>query len=89
MNLQPLFLKLPPDNIVRLKFTIESYEGIGVVRTLNSNTGEVVILALDDTVNTVREVVETIKDDLSMRYIPPPESIEEDWLLKELETLIR
>ena len=33
-NITPLFLKLPAEEIVTLKFLLESYEGFGELRTL-------------------------------------------------------
>ncbi|OVE80296.1 hypothetical protein BVY02_00740 [bacterium J17] len=80
-QLRPIFLKLPPDNIVQLKFTLESYEGLGILRTLDSDTGEVVILALEDTLADVESLLESIKGELGMRKIEAPESLEGDWLL--------
>lgn len=81
--LTPIFLKLPSEHIVLLKFILESYEGLGILRTLNSQTGEVVILAVEETLGIVNQVLETLEDELHLRRIPPPASVAEDWLLRE------
>ena len=80
----PLFLKLPPERIGELKFLLESYDGIGIIRTLNRKTGVVVILALRDTIETVRALVESIRDEFSIRVIPAPEGATEDWLVTSM-----
>ena len=79
--LRPIFLKLPPDNIVTLKFTLESYEGLGILRTINPQTGEVVVLALQDTVQTVEELIDSVADELSLRRVAAPENANADWLM--------
>ncbi len=80
-RLVPVFIKLPPENIVAIKFIIESYDGLGIVRTLNPDTGEVVILAIEDTVNEINKILENLTKDLGLRVIPGPANIKEDWLL--------
>ena len=82
-NLCPIFLKLPPENIVFLKFILESYEGLGELRTLNSHTGEVVILAIIETKNIVSCIITEFETRLGIREIPAPEYLDGDWLLGE------
>jgi hypothetical protein len=77
---EPILVKLPPENIVRLKFLIESYEGIGVVRTLEPDTGLVVILTMPDGAPTVLELLENLKGEIHCRVLPLPENADEDWL---------
>ena len=79
--LEPLFLIIPPQNIVLLKFALESYEGIGVLRTLHRDLAQVVILAVKDTIQTVHGLIASLKEELDIQIIPPPEDISEDWLL--------
>ncbi len=84
-ELQPIFLKLPPAYIVRIKSLFESYEVLGEIRTLNSQTGEIVVLALEDTASTIRQIVEAVQEELQVREIPRPEIADtNDWLLREL-----
>jgi len=80
----PIFMKLPCQNIAQLKLMLESYEGLGILRTLSAERGEVVILALKDTHKIVLELVSTIETDLRLRIIAPPASARNDWLLGEL-----
>ena len=52
--------------------------------TLNRKTGVVVILALRDTVETVRQLLESEAGHFSLRFIPEPEGATEDWLVTSL-----
>lgn len=79
----PVFLKLPPENIVQFMFLLEGYDGLGVVRTLDPGKGEIVVLALKDTVADVRNVIAAVSETVQVREIPPPESLNGDWLLAE------
>ncbi|MCB0324823.1 MAG: DUF4911 domain-containing protein [Bdellovibrionales bacterium] len=80
-DIRPLFLKLPPEHIVLLKNLLESYEGLAEIRTLDRETGEIVLLALPDTEATLRSVLDSEQPSLAFRYIPTPSSVAADWLL--------
>src|SRR5690606_6268105 len=82
----PIYIALPPENIVQLKNTLESYEGLAITRTLNASRGEVVLLALPDTVETVKQLLESLKDELNFRIMEVPEGMNEDWLLADIES---
>ena len=80
-ELVPIFLRLPEAQIVLLKFLLESYEGLAVVRTLNAARGEVVVLALRDTEAEARAVVKDLAKDIQLVEIPRPADMSGDWLL--------
>lgn len=81
-DLSCVFLKLPPENIAFLKFILESYEGLGIIRTLSVKRGEVVILSPTDSFTPLQELLEDLEPELKHHQIPPPqESISADWLL--------
>lgn len=80
----PYFLKLPTENIVILKFLLESYEGLGELRTLNREKGEIVILAAPDLFEDLRAILESSLHLTQHREIAAPESCKDDWLLSEL-----
>ena len=82
----PFYLKLPPARIVDLKFLLESYEGLGILRTLNRKTGFVVILALQDSKADIERFIADVGERLEMRLVaPPPQAENEDWLLASEE----
>lgn len=80
----PIFLKISPADIVWMIFLVESYDGLGVVRTLDAERGEIVILALSDTVQTLRALLDSVTGEFEFREIPPGESLKGDWLLAEM-----
>jgi len=85
MDCRPLFFRIPSENIVQIKNILETYDGMtGELRTLNPEKGEIVIFAMPDTEQTVRELVLSLKAELGVREMPAPaESLDGDWLLKD------
>ena len=81
----PIFLKLPVNNIVELKFTLESYEGLAIVRTLDSERGHVLVMALEDTRLEVLRVLESIVDDLDVVFMDDAELDSDDWLWESVK----
>ena len=77
----PIFLMLPPENIVFLKAILESYEWLGELRTLDPLRGEVVVMALKSSHDELNRVLESIQDETGHRSIPAPESLAKDWLM--------
>lgn len=84
----PIYLELPPENIVLIKFFLESYEGIGELRTIDNNKAQVVILSLTDTKDHVLNLLEAEKESLKFKIIDRPEVLSGDWLLGEIEGVI-
>lgn len=85
MDITPIFLQIPPEEIVTLQFLLETYEGLGILRTLDPVRGEVVILALADTLCTVNDLLDSARFAPQMKRIEKPESLAKDWLLGETE----
>ncbi len=79
-ELVPFHLKIHPQHIVELQTVIESYEGLGVVRTLNPDTGTVVIIALEDTAEDVRGMLSSLRSRFDICELPVPETPDESWL---------
>ena len=83
----PVFLKLLPKNIVYLKAVLESYDEIGILRTLNKDTGEVVILAVSDLKSELDDLLEGISAELEFTIQESPLNWDEmndkmgDWLV--------
>ena len=53
------------------------------MRTLNEHIAEIVVLATIDTLPLVRTIIESLREEISVLEIPPPESLSGDWLLAE------
>jgi hypothetical protein len=81
-DLIPIFLRVRREDIAYIKFVIESYEGIGIVRTLDRHAAIIVVLSTGDFAATVRAVVASIGARLPCAEIDRPAEAQEDWLLR-------
>jgi len=84
MDLEPIYLELPPEHIAYVKFIIESYEEVGIIRTVERKKAVIVLLAMRDFLDTARRILDSINNDVPMREIPRPADASEDWFMAEL-----
>ena len=82
-TLCPVYLRINPAEIVVLKNILEGYDFLGLLRTLNQDRGEVVVLTVDDTVKELMALLASLQAELGFDIIEPPDSVCEDWLLAE------
>jgi hypothetical protein len=78
-----IFIKLPPEHIVTMKFILESYEGLGIIRTLNAERGRLVLIAPSDSMQTLKGLLESLKDEIFVEEIAAPPEVNSDWLMQE------
>lgn len=70
----PVFLVVPRTEIGYVKFIFESYEGLAVLRTIDRQQGLLVVLAVPDGMDQVRQVVSSLAEEIGSREVPwPPE----------------
>jgi len=81
MDLIEIYLRIQREDIALLKFVIESYEGIGIVRTIDRKRATVVVLAMPDLREQVRAVLESLREHMDWYEIPPPAE-QDDWLMQ-------
>ena len=81
MDLIEIYLRIQRQDIALLKFVIESYEGIGIVRTIDRKRATVVVLAMPDLLEQVRAVLESLREHMDWYEIPPPAE-QDDWLMQ-------
>lgn len=84
MDLSEIFLEVRPEDIAYVKFIFESYEGVGIVRTVDQKKAIIDILVVDDFQETARSIVLSLNHEIWMREVPRPRDIGDDWLLREL-----
>ncbi|HEX9454848.1 MAG TPA: DUF4911 domain-containing protein [Candidatus Binatia bacterium] len=84
MHLRDIYLEIPPEDIAYIKFIFESYEEVGLIRTVERKKAIIVLLAMEDFLETAREILESIKKDISIVEIPKPADMTDDWLMAEL-----
>jgi hypothetical protein len=83
-GLQPIFLHVEPADIALIKFVFESYEGVAVVRTLDRHDAIIVVLVSEDFLEVARQIIVSLREQVSFEEVPAPHSAGEDWLLRLL-----
>jgi hypothetical protein len=84
MVLHEIYLEIPPEHIAYIKFIFESYEEVGLIRTVERKKAVIVLLAMHDFLETAREVLASLKRDIPFAEIPRPADMTDDWLMAEL-----
>ena len=84
MDLHDIYIELSPADIAYIKFIFESYEEVGIIRTIDNRKAIVVLLAMDDFVDTAHAILDSIRNDIRLREIPRPRDMKDDWLMTEL-----
>jgi len=69
------FFQLPPDKIVELIFLLEGEDGIGVVRTLDSDRGLIEILLAPNFEKEFNAFLATVREELGLSEIGKPEGV--------------
>jgi hypothetical protein len=86
MELQEIYMETPPEHIAYIKFIFESYEEIGIIRTVDRNKAIIVLLAVADYVEVARQLVASLMTEVPLTEIPRPADLSDDWLMIELAT---
>ncbi|MEK7341503.1 MAG: DUF4911 domain-containing protein [Candidatus Binatota bacterium] len=85
MDLHEIYLEIRPEDIAYVKFIFESYEGVGIIRTVDRTKAVIVLLVVEDFLDVGRAVVACLKNEVPLAEVLRPEEIGDDWLLQELE----
>ncbi|MBI3249549.1 MAG: DUF4911 domain-containing protein [Deltaproteobacteria bacterium] len=85
MDLVEIYLRVARADIALLKFTIESYEGTGIVRTIDRKKATVAVLAMPDALGHVRATLESLREYMDWYEIPAPEE-QDDWLMQKVKS---
>jgi hypothetical protein len=84
MDLQEIYLETPPEHIAYIKFIFESYEEVGIIRTVDRKKATIVLLATPDFARVAREILLSLKQEVPLQEISRPADISADWLMMEL-----
>ena len=84
MELQAVYLETPPEQIAYIKFIFESYEHVGIIRTVDRKRAIIVLLAMMDFIGTARRILDSLKQDIPLKEIPRPNDMTDDWFMAEL-----
>ena len=84
MELQEIYLETFPEHIAYIKFIFESYEEVGIIRTVDRKKAIIVLLVMADFLGTARRILDSIRRDVPLMEIPRPTDMSDDWLMSEL-----
>ncbi len=84
-DVNEIYLEVRPQDIAYIKFIIESYEILGIIRTVDRTKAVIVVLAVPDAMELAQGVLAALGGEIPIRQIPRPDEIGDDWLLTELE----
>jgi len=84
VELQAVYLETPPEQIAYIKFIFESYEEIGIIRTVERKKAIIVLLAVEDYIGVARKILDALKQEVPLVEIPRPADLADDWLMAEL-----
>jgi hypothetical protein len=84
MKLDEIYLTIRPEDIAYVKFIFESYEAVGIIRTVDRKKATIVLLVVEDFVETARSIIDALKEEVPLAEIPRPTDIGDDWLMREL-----
>ena len=84
MDLQEIYLEIAPEHIAYIKFIFESYEEVGIIRTVDRKKSIIVLLAMPDFGDAARAIIDALKQDIPLAEIPRPADLTDDWFMLEL-----
>jgi hypothetical protein len=84
-GIEPIFLRVAPIDIAMVKFVFESYEGVGIVRTLDKQAAIIVALISRDFLADAHAIVADLQKRIALEVIEAPPDAGDDWLLKVMK----
>jgi len=67
-----IYLRLPPEDIAYVKYVIESYEGVAVLRTVDRTAAIVVVMIAADLEHDARGILQALQHEVAWTEVPPP-----------------
>ncbi len=84
-RLSLVYLQLAPQDIALVKFLFESYEEVGLVRTVDRQTAVIVVLVLPDFLPVARAILDDLHTQITFAEIDAPPRPGDDWLMREID----
>ena len=82
--MQEFYLEVAADHIAYIKFIFESYEEVGIIRTVDRKKAIIVLLAMNDFVAVARAILASLEREVPLREISRPANVQDDWFMVEL-----
>ncbi|MBI4618951.1 MAG: DUF4911 domain-containing protein [Desulfobacterales bacterium] len=71
------YFRVQRKNIAFIKFILEAYDGMAVMRTLDPHEGVVELIIAPDFEREVTEILDNLRDEFEVQPIEPPADIKE------------
>ena len=71
------YFKVDKKNIAFLKFVLEAYDGMAVIRTLNPREGVIELMIAPDFEKDVENILDSLRDEVEILSTDPPAYLEE------------
>ena len=82
--MREFYLEVAAAHIAYIKFIFESYEEVGIIRTVDRKKAIIVLLAMNDFVAVARAILESLEREIPLREIARPANVQDDWFMAEL-----
>ena len=82
--MQEFYLEVAAEHIAYIKFIFESYEEVGIIRTVDRKKAIIVLLAMNDFVAVARAILASLEREVPLREIARPANVQDDWFMIEL-----
>ncbi len=79
-----IYFEVRTEDIAYVKFVIESYEGVGLIRTVDRKKAVIVVLIVEDFLDDGRALLASLQREINLTEIPRPAEVGDDWLMTEL-----
>ena len=83
-SIHPIYLRVAPADIALIKFLFESYEGVGIVRTVDARTAVIVVLVVQDFLPVAREILRDLQARIDCVEVGAPPIEPDDWLMRDV-----
>jgi len=84
-TLATIYLRLAPADIALVKFLFESYEEVGIVRTIDRHAAVIVVLVVPDFAATARAILDDLRRQIDVTEVPPLVTEADDWLMRDID----
>jgi hypothetical protein len=84
--MREIYFEVRTEDIAYVKFVIESYEGVGLIRTVDRKKAVIVVLIVEDFLDDGRALLASLQREINLTEIPRPAKVGDDWLMTELAT---
>jgi hypothetical protein len=82
--MREIYFEIRTEDIAYVKFVIESYEGVGLIRTVDRKKAVIVVLIVEDFLDDGRALLASLQNEINLTEIPRPAEVGDDWLMAEL-----